>query len=71
MLAGGGRRISVDLVEGYRYAQVFAPDNDDVICFEPMSAPANALVSGRDLQVVEPGATHSATFAITVESETA
>ena len=51
--------------------QVFAPENDDVICFEPMSAPANALVSGRDLQVVEPGATHSATFAITVESETA
>jgi len=69
VVAGGGRRISVEFVDGYRYAQVFAPDSDDVICFEPMTAPANALVSGSGLDFAEPGATRSATFAITVESE--
>ncbi len=69
VVAGGGRRIAVDFVDGYRYAQVFAPENDDVICFEPMTAPTNALVSGRGLEHAEPGATRSATFAITVERE--
>ena len=68
-LAGGGRRIAVELVEGYRFAQVYAPESEDVICFEPMTAPTNALVSGRDLELVPPGETRSATFAISVERE--
>ena len=67
VLAGGGRRIAVDFVAGYRYAQVYAPPDDDLICFEPMTAPTNALVSGKDLQLVPPGEGRSATFAITVE----
>jgi aldose 1-epimerase len=39
VVAGGGRRITVRLEQGYRAAQVFAPATDDVICFEPMTAP--------------------------------
>ena len=46
-LEGGGRRIEVSFDRGYPYAQVYAPDDDDVIAFEPMTAPTNALVSGQ------------------------
>jgi aldose 1-epimerase len=66
-LSGGGRRIEVELQSGYRFAQVYAPGSEDTICFEPMTAPTDALRSGRDLQLVPPGATRSATFAIRVE----
>jgi aldose 1-epimerase len=43
VLAGGGRRIEVVFEEGYPYAQVFAPPDDAVVCFEPMTAPTDAL----------------------------
>jgi galactose mutarotase-like enzyme len=69
VLAGGGRRITLELLGGYRYAQVYAPDSDDLIAFEPMTAPTNALVSGADLQVVPPGESRSATFSVSVERE--
>jgi aldose 1-epimerase len=69
VLAGGGRRVAVELVGGYRFAQVYAPESEDLICFEPMTAPTNALVSGRDLQLVAPGETRSATFSIAVEPQ--
>jgi galactose mutarotase-like enzyme len=39
-----------------------------VIAFEPMTAPTNALVSGRDLTLLEPGESYEATFSITVAS---
>jgi galactose mutarotase-like enzyme len=67
VLAGGGRRLTVELVAGYRYAQVYAPADDDVVAFEPMTAPANSLVSGVDLQAVPPGESRSATFSVSVE----
>ena len=38
-LAGGGRRIELAFLAGYPYAQVFAPAEDDVVAFEPMTAP--------------------------------
>jgi aldose 1-epimerase len=66
VLEGGGRRIEVSFDEGYPYAQVYAPDDDDVIAFEPMTAPTNALVSGRDLQLLQPGESYEATFSIKV-----
>jgi aldose 1-epimerase len=70
VLAGGGRRIEVRIGDGYRFAQVYAPADDDVVAFEPMSAPTNALVSaGPDLPLVEPGASFAATFSITVLDE--
>lgn len=65
-LQGGGRRIEISFGEGYPFAQVYAPDDDDVIAFEPMTAPTNALVSGRDLKLLEPGASYEASFSITV-----
>jgi aldose 1-epimerase len=65
-LSGGGHRITVRFDSGYPCAQVFAPETDDVICFEPMTAPANSLVSGDGLTWVKPGASHTATFSISV-----
>jgi len=65
-LEGGGRRIEVFFEEGYPFAQVYAPDDDDVIAFEPMTAPTNALVSGLDLKLLEPGESFEAIFLVTV-----
>jgi aldose 1-epimerase len=67
VLAGGDRRIDVEFVERYPIAVVYAPDNDDVVCFEPMTAPTNALVDGApELSFVEPGSRYSAAFSVTV-----
>jgi aldose 1-epimerase len=67
VVAGGGRRVTVRLEHGYPVAQVFAPATDDVICFEPMTAPTNALSSGDRLPLVAPGERYCAVFSITVE----
>jgi galactose mutarotase-like enzyme len=65
-LSGGGRRITVRFDAGYPCAQVYAPAHEDVICFEPMTAPTNALVSGDGLIWVQPGSSYTATFSISV-----
>ena len=66
-LAGGGRRIELFVGPGYRIAQVYAPRDDDVVAFEPMTAPANALVAGgSELPLIEPGGQYEAIFSITV-----
>jgi aldose 1-epimerase len=65
---GGARRLELELVEGYPCAQVYAPRAGQFICFEPMTAPANALRSGVGLRVLEPGEQYSATFALRIES---
>lgn len=67
-LEGGGRRIEVSFDHGYPYSQVYAPDDDDVIAFEPMTAPTNALVSGQDLKLLEPHESYEASFSIGVSS---
>jgi galactose mutarotase-like enzyme len=46
VLEGGARRIEVAFEAGYRYAQIYAPAIADVVCFEPMTAPADALRHG-------------------------
>ena len=66
-LAGAGRRITVELVAGYLYVQVFAPADKDYVALEPMTAPTNALGSGRGLRLVEPGGTFRATFRIRID----
>jgi aldose 1-epimerase len=66
VLAGGTRRITVRFDEGYRVAQVFAPAAADVVCFEPMTAPPNALATGDRLPLVQPGGRYTAAFSITV-----
>ena len=66
VLAGGDRRLTVTFDEGYPCAQIFAPPGESVICFEPMTAPTNALVNGQDLRSVAPGGELTATFSIAV-----
>jgi galactose mutarotase-like enzyme len=68
VLEGGGRRIEVAFETGYPYAQIFAPAISDVICFEPMTAPADALRNGAD--AVAPGERFTARFSITVSTKT-
>jgi aldose 1-epimerase len=58
------RRIELEFQEGYPCAQVFAPRSAQFICFEPMTAPANALRSGMGLRMVAPGESYSAKFAV-------
>jgi aldose 1-epimerase len=68
VLAGGGHRITLRFEAGYPVAQIYAPQDQDVICFEPMTAPTNALVTGgAALALVEPGDEYTARFSITVE----
>jgi aldose 1-epimerase len=62
----GARTIDVRFLEGYTHAQLFAPRTEDVIAFEPMTAPADALRSGNGLRTVAPGASFSAAFRIDV-----
>jgi aldose 1-epimerase len=61
-VATGNHRISVDLLDGYPYTQVYAPHDKDYLAFEPMTAPANALISGNGLRLVPPGDTFRAKF---------
>jgi aldose 1-epimerase len=65
VLSGGGRSIALRFEGGYSYSQLFAPPDSDVVAFEPMTAPTNALVTG-DLRVLEPGEDYEATFSIEV-----
>jgi aldose 1-epimerase len=65
-VADARRRIGVELVDGYDVAHVFAPAGSNFICFEPMTAPVDALRSGRGLRWVTPGAAFAAEFAIGV-----
>jgi aldose 1-epimerase len=65
-LAGGGRRITVQFTEGFAYAQVFAPSAQSYVALEPMTAPANALVSGRGLRIVAPGGSFRAAFRVNI-----
>ena len=63
-IVGGGRRITVDLLAGYPYAQIFAPKAHSYVALEPMTAPASALTSGRGLRLVKPGEQLRAVFRI-------
>ncbi len=53
-LTGGGRRLALELGDGYPFAQVFTPDASDSVCLEPMTAAVNALVDG-SCALVAPG----------------
>ena len=65
VLAGGGRRVELEFLAGYDFAQVYAPPDQDVICFEPMTAATNALVAGGPgLTLVQPGKRYEAAFEV-------
>jgi aldose 1-epimerase len=65
-LSGGDLRLTVEWLEGYSFAQVWAPLDPQVVCYEPMTAPTNALATGDGLQILKPGESHRAAFAISV-----
>ena len=65
-LSGAGRRIELEFARGYRFAQVYAPPTGQFICFEPMTAPANALRSGTGLTLLAPGQIRTAEFGVAV-----
>jgi aldose 1-epimerase len=67
-VADGERTITVTFARGYPVAQIFSPPAAQFICFEPMTAPTNALRSGRGLRRVAPGETFTAVFRIDVTS---
>ena len=62
--AAGDDWLTVEFLGGYSYAQVFAPAGQEFICFEPMTAPTNALNSGDGLTVLGPGESYRAAFRI-------
>lgn len=65
-LTAAGTRIELELLGGYSHAQLYAPARESFACFEPMTAPANALRTGEGLTRVAPGDSYTATFAIGV-----
>ena len=66
-LAGDGRRIEVAFEQGYPFAQIYAPDVADIICFEPMTAPADAL--RHSPETAAPGDTFTARFSVTASDD--
>jgi galactose mutarotase-like enzyme len=66
LVSDGERSLSVSFEAGYDWSQVYAPPGHDFICFEPMTAPADALNSGTGLSVLSPGEDYEASFTITV-----
>jgi aldose 1-epimerase len=69
-LTGAGRRITVVLLDGYRYVQIYAPRGHDYVALEPMTAPTGALTSGRGLTLVPPGGQFRTAFRVAVEAFT-
>jgi galactose mutarotase-like enzyme len=66
LVSDGERALSVSFEAGYDWAQVYAPPGHDYICFEPMTAPTDALNSGEGLTVIDPGESYRACFTIAV-----
>ena len=64
-----GRRLSLTFDEGFDWGQVYAPPGHDFICFEPMTAPTDALNSGEGLRVLEPGQRHRTRFTVMLSEE--
>ncbi len=62
VLAGPTRRLALVFEHGYPCAQVFAPPDQELVAYEPMTARTNALVTGEGLRIVEPGERFSAAF---------
>jgi aldose 1-epimerase len=65
-VADDRRRIEVAHRHGYPVSQVYTPAAADFICFEPMTAPVDALLTGERLPLAAPGEEFTAEFAITV-----
>lgn len=64
-VSGGGRRIEVHFERGYPATQIFAPPAEDLVCFEPMTAPTDALRGG-GYRCADPGEAAVTQFSIRV-----
>ncbi len=64
-VSGGGRRLQVHFEQGYPATQIFAPPAESVVCFEPMTAPTDALRRG-DYRCAHPGEPAVTQFSIRV-----
>jgi len=69
-LTDPSRRITVEFLAGYPYAQIFAPAGQDFVAIEPMTAPTSALTSGRGLTLVAPNGRFESAFRVRVETPT-
>jgi aldose 1-epimerase len=58
--------VDLEFIEGFSWAQLYAPSGGPFVCFEPMTAPTNALRSGEALPRVDPGGAYRAAFALSV-----
>ncbi len=68
VVSGGGGALRVRLDEGWRCAQVYTPAGADFICFEPMTAPTDALRRGGSaLRLVGPGEDFTTRWSLLVE----
>jgi aldose 1-epimerase len=67
VIADDHHRLTLRHVSGYPVSQVYAPEASQFICFEPMTAPVDALISGDGLRWVKPGEDFEASFSISVE----
>ena len=65
-IEAAGRRVTVEMLRGYRYAQIYAPKGGDCVALEPMTAPTAALSSGRGLAIVGTGERFDAAFRVVV-----
>ena len=66
-LENPSEHITVELLEGYGWGQVFAPADAPVVSLEPMTAPTDALRRGA-CPVIAPGERYTATFRVLVGS---
>jgi aldose 1-epimerase len=67
LLSDEESEVALTFLRGYPFAQVFAPPGSEFVCFEPMTAPTNALSrGGEDLTVLAPGDRYEAAFEIAV-----
>ncbi|SOX51879.1 aldose 1-epimerase, partial [Mycobacterium ahvazicum] len=62
-VSGGGRRLEVHFEQGYSATQIFAPPGEDLVCFEPMTAPTDALSRG-GYRTARPGEPAVSVFSI-------
>ena len=68
VLAGGDGALRLRFDEGWACAQVYTPPGADFICFEPMTAPTDALRrGGASLHLVSPGERHTGRWSLLVE----
>lgn len=67
VVAAAGRELAVSFLDGYPFAQVYSPPGAQFICYEPMTAPTNALsVGGSELPTVRLGGSFTAAFRISI-----